>query len=606
MATILPEGKQSFTNSVGLPLAGGKVYTYDAGTSTPRQTFQDAAGTTPNAHPVILDARGEATIFWNGTYKVILKDASDVTIWTVDQIATPEVAGAAAAVSAAIYSDLASTASGQGDALIAVKYSGTGSVARTQHDKNAESVSVKDFGAVGDGVTDDTAAIQAALTANTNVFIPAGTYKITAAISLDGLNYRELVGSSRDGVTLNYTGDNYAFVINSSDTVNGVVICLKFENLHIVGTSSALGAFKIRASRLHTFKRIHCEGFTNTLAKVFDSDSSSDYSWGHNLEDFYINNCAGAKAGFWVNNYTHMTLKHCYVNTSTTYGFMIGSGMSGVLINPAADNLVVNGIVVTTGAVESVNGAPSHGLEIISPHIESFTGVGIDFGTVIANSTNNGIYAASLRGGILIGQTGYTEKIIAVGTRSYQTHLEDFSMSSPNTTAVPMIDIQSGATETVLENYSKTGSAGRSVEVSDSGTKTRRRVNESSFSVAWSSTGTQPTIGNGSLSGTYSREGQMCTVNISLIIGSTTTFGTGQYRFSLPFTNAAGNRSIGQLNYYDQSVSKSYAGVCSSDSGSALINTLVAGANVYPMDLNNPVTLATSDRIDLTITYPVA
>lgn len=86
MATLLPEGKQSFIDDAGNPLVGGKLYTYDAGTNTPRPTFADAAGTVPNTNPVILDARGEATVFWDGSYKVVLKDASDATIWTVDNI----------------------------------------------------------------------------------------------------------------------------------------------------------------------------------------------------------------------------------------------------------------------------------------------------------------------------------------------------------------------------------------------------------------------------------------------------------------------------------------------------------------------------------------
>lgn len=88
MAVLLPEGKQSYTNGTGAPLVGGKLYTYDAGTTTPRATYSDSAGVTPNANPTILDARGEATVFWNGSYKVVLKDSADVTIWTQDNVSS--------------------------------------------------------------------------------------------------------------------------------------------------------------------------------------------------------------------------------------------------------------------------------------------------------------------------------------------------------------------------------------------------------------------------------------------------------------------------------------------------------------------------------------
>lgn len=79
--------------------------------------------------------------------------------------------------------DLAKTTDvAKGDALIGVKQPFTGAVARTQHDKNAESVSVKDFGAVGDGTTDDTAAIQLAINASQRVYFPPGQYRITASL----------------------------------------------------------------------------------------------------------------------------------------------------------------------------------------------------------------------------------------------------------------------------------------------------------------------------------------------------------------------------------------------------------------------------------------
>lgn len=95
MAVILPSGKQHFETSAGLPLSGGKLYTYIPGTSTPKNTFTDSGAGTPNANPVILDTRGEATVFWSGAYDVYLKDASDATIWGPIRHETPEVAGAA-------------------------------------------------------------------------------------------------------------------------------------------------------------------------------------------------------------------------------------------------------------------------------------------------------------------------------------------------------------------------------------------------------------------------------------------------------------------------------------------------------------------------------
>jgi hypothetical protein len=71
-----------------------------------------------------------------------------------------------------------------GSDWIGFEPSGTGAVARSAQDKMRETVSVKDFGAVGDGVADDTAAIQDALDCPNDVFFPAGAYLITASLDL--------------------------------------------------------------------------------------------------------------------------------------------------------------------------------------------------------------------------------------------------------------------------------------------------------------------------------------------------------------------------------------------------------------------------------------
>lgn len=79
---------QRFFDNNNNPLAGGLLYTYAAGTSTPQATYTDATGSTPNANPVVLNARGEANVWMTAgqSYKFVLQDSLANVIWTVDQI----------------------------------------------------------------------------------------------------------------------------------------------------------------------------------------------------------------------------------------------------------------------------------------------------------------------------------------------------------------------------------------------------------------------------------------------------------------------------------------------------------------------------------------
>jgi hypothetical protein len=141
---LMPNPRQQFFGSDGKPLAGGKVYTYAAGTSTPKATYTDAAGTTPNANPIILNARGEATVFWNGSYKVTLTDSSGATIYTQDNIAS---------LDAGVRADLASTDTDKGAALVGFDAGANGYVVPSTAAKflDAASISVRALGAIGDG-----------------------------------------------------------------------------------------------------------------------------------------------------------------------------------------------------------------------------------------------------------------------------------------------------------------------------------------------------------------------------------------------------------------------------------------------------------------------
>ena len=75
----------------GLPLAGATLTFYEAGTSTPIATYQDAGATTPHASPVVADSAGTFPAIFVGTdeYKFILKTGAGVTVATVDHIPPP-------------------------------------------------------------------------------------------------------------------------------------------------------------------------------------------------------------------------------------------------------------------------------------------------------------------------------------------------------------------------------------------------------------------------------------------------------------------------------------------------------------------------------------
>jgi microcystin-dependent protein len=82
-------GFQFFTTT-GLPLAGGLIYTYQAGSSTPLATYTDNTGTVANANPIVLGSDGrpssEIWLTYGYNYKFILKDAGGNTIQSYDNL----------------------------------------------------------------------------------------------------------------------------------------------------------------------------------------------------------------------------------------------------------------------------------------------------------------------------------------------------------------------------------------------------------------------------------------------------------------------------------------------------------------------------------------
>ena len=129
LSSLAGAGQQFFDDS-GLPLSGGLLYSYAAGTTTPATTYTSSAGTVANTNPIVLDAAGrtpsEIWLTESATYKFVLADSDDVTIWTADNI--PGINDVQSLITA-VYTNFANTSDvAKGDALVGFKQSNSSGV----------------------------------------------------------------------------------------------------------------------------------------------------------------------------------------------------------------------------------------------------------------------------------------------------------------------------------------------------------------------------------------------------------------------------------------------------------------------------------------------
>ena len=145
-------GTQSYLNTTSLQVTDKTV---GIASTSPRLTDLQLDG----AGIVIYGSQGDKTLTWNNTNSRL-------------------------AFSTDVYSP---RYYGDGGNLT-FKLNSTGSTSRSIISKQGDIVSVKDFGAVGDGSTDDTSAFQSALNASQNVYVPPGEYLITSTLSIPDRN----------------------------------------------------------------------------------------------------------------------------------------------------------------------------------------------------------------------------------------------------------------------------------------------------------------------------------------------------------------------------------------------------------------------------------
>jgi len=226
MAVLSPTPKTAFVDAAGEPLVGGQLYTYIAGTTTLQATYTDSTATTANTNPIILDSRGEASVWLGGAiYKFVLKDADGALIWTVDNISAPT-----AAVSPVLSGNVTIDSNTPSPAL-QITQTGTGPALRVQDsaDPDVTPFIVDSTGQVGIGTATPVSALEIA---SPGVFTGAWAYLPTGTAMLFAQT------SAPTGWTKSTTHDNKALRVVSGAASSGgsVAFTTAFASQAVAGT----------------------------------------------------------------------------------------------------------------------------------------------------------------------------------------------------------------------------------------------------------------------------------------------------------------------------------------------------------------------------------
>jgi hypothetical protein len=379
LSALAGAGQQFFDNN-GNPLSGGKLYSYAAGTTTPQATYTTAAGNITHTNPIILNsagrvATGEIWLTAGQNYKFVLTTSTDVTIATWDNITGINGTG------------IATNAN-----LVEYDPPFTGSVPTNVELKLAQTVSVKDFGAVGDGVTDDTAAFNNALTylkslaKGGKLFVPdpAVYYAVT---SIDCTNF----------------GFNTAKFIAIEGENN--------QSTRILGTQDDVAVFDCTGTSNMTMKDLWIGTKSGTYAQcglLLARSTTETQANGNNFYDVWIQGdfkkaaciSIGAESSRWFapafrNPYGSGTYKHCTFYTADQNGIGASSLYqtiyAGAAISPNTDNAMFKPhfFAVYTGGTDNVVFEGAAQWDMYSALVLGFDATNNRMATYISDATSN-------------------------------------------------------------------------------------------------------------------------------------------------------------------------------------------------------------------------
>lgn len=432
LSPVAGAGQQFFSDS-GVPLSGGKLYAYAAGTTTPQATYTDVSGVVPHTNPIVLDSAGrvptgEVWLTFGQTYKFVLKTSTEVLIATWDNISgindTTGVSIAANQVTFTGFNNQVGTvddlADADGSDWIGFSPAALTGTARSAQSKMRDIVSVKDFGAVADDITDDAPAFTSALQYLVSIgggalYVPQGVYRIKSRLTVTCPAQQHIViyGDGRYVSTLDFS--------------TGATLGINFQSTSV--TANQLPTFQVTNLGLITSKQNAGTAINVDYASDLNLDASVYFADLLIAQNIDRPSDSGSDYGYWTTGIECTNARNGEVRNVHAYGEMnlLPNSSAGILIDGESTAFVVSDslfLEFTTGIRAS---GTSEGLYIDNTDIvycrygayhdstlgaqPQFTAVSCSF-----NCANVGVWLQNIQQSVVADSLFYAASVLDVGT----------------------------------------------------------------------------------------------------------------------------------------------------------------------------------------------